>query len=299
MKQVGRFVLFAILFPYFVAGQGVHDPGKSAASSAPIKLLSRHYTEGENLSYHMRATNKGKTGTESYEADAIGVVKKDAAGRFFEEYQWTNVFLNTKKIDLPPASVSYRQVLSLDPSYRSTFPVLQPMLIGPILDLFTFYADLGLAIRKGNLARPGDHFCVPYAKPASWANGPIILGEDSIDFDVSLKAVDDVHHIATLVVRHVPPAKPQITIPSDWMRVPVADTPNNWVEVQKDGPRYIAAVGKETFECEMKVSLADGKMLSATMENPVEVVERVCPDATLTKCGEPIRYQIMRRIEID
>jgi hypothetical protein len=30
----------------------------------------------------------------------------------------------------------------------------------------------------------------------------------------------------------------------------------------------------------------------------VEVSERTCTDEALTKCGEPIRSQIMRRIEI-
>ena len=172
------------------------------------------------------------------------------------------------------------------------------MLVGPILDLFTFYVDLGLAIRNGNLTHAGDHFYFQYGKPASWANGPVILGEDSIDFDITLKEVDQAQQIATVIARHVPPAKPEIRIPADWMRAPVADTPNNWVEVKKDGDKYLAAVGKETFDCEIKVSLTNGKILSATMDNPVEVVERECLDEALMKCGEPKRYQIRRQIEI-
>jgi hypothetical protein len=83
------------------------------------------------------------------------------------------------------------------------------------------------------------------------------------------------------------------------MHVPVADTPNNWAEVgkSKDG-KYVASVGKETFDVVIETSLTDGRILSATMDNPVEVLERECSDAALTSCGEPIRYQIRRLIEI-
>lgn len=51
-----------------------------------------------------------------------------------------------------------------------------------------------------------------------------------------------------------------------WMRVPVAGTSNNWVEVKMEADKYIAAVDKETFECEMKVSLINGKILSVTLD---------------------------------
>jgi hypothetical protein len=88
-------------------------------------------------------------------------------------------------------------------------------------------------------------------------------------------------------------------LPGAWMHTPVSDTPNNWVQVGKDRDgKYVASVGKETFDDVIKTSLADGRILSATMENPVEVLERQCNDAALTVCGDPIRYQIRRRIAI-
>jgi hypothetical protein len=44
------------------------------------------------------------------------------------------------------------------------------------------------------------------------------------------------------------------------MRAPVADTPNNWVEVEKRGEKKIVAeVGKEAFAVEINVSLQNGK----------------------------------------
>jgi hypothetical protein len=42
----------------------------------------------------------------------------------------------------------------------------------------------------------------------------------------------------------------------------IADTPNNWVEVEKRAEdKYVAEVGKETFEVRIRVSLANGKIL--------------------------------------
>jgi len=63
------------------------------------------------------------------------------------------------------------------------------------------------------------------------------------------------------------------------MRAPVADVPNNWVQVTKLGEgRYIASVGMETFDARIRVSVANGKIVSAELKNPVEVFERECKD---------------------
>jgi hypothetical protein len=101
------------------------------------------------------------------------------------------------------------------------------------------------------------------------------------------------------VVRHVPPQNPEIKIPADWMHAPVADTPNNCVEVEKHREKKIMAeVGKETFEVELKVSLKNGKIISATIDNPVEELSRDCQDAELSGCGPPKRFQVLRRIDV-
>jgi hypothetical protein len=88
-------------------------------------------------------------------------------------------------------------------------------------------------------------------------------------------------------------------LPAAWMCVPVADVLNNWVQVVRaaDG-RYIASVGKETFDVAIRLSGSNGRIVSARLDNPVEVFERQCTDEALTACDEGIRYQIMRQIEI-
>jgi hypothetical protein len=271
-----------------------------AQNTAPTPgPLARHYTEGEKLTYHMKGNNDSWT----YEVQATGVVKRDANGRFVEEYAWSD-FKSNASMSLSPASLSFRQTLSLDPAIPPAIPNLsqvQPFLIGPITDLLTFYSDLWLAIRQTDLKHAGDHAYVKFGGPSSWADGNyVILGEDSIDFDLTLKVLDPSSQIATLLVRHVPPPQPKVKLPAPWMQTPVADTPNNWIDVKgknNDG-KYVAAVGKETFDAEIKISLKDGKIISATLDNLVEEHRRECSDAALLECADLSDHQIQRQIEI-
>jgi hypothetical protein len=262
-------------------------------------VLLRRYREGEKLTYYMKGINEDW----HYEIQADGIVKRDSDGTYLEEYRWSNLISGNQKVALSPASLDFRQQLTLDPDHNFIFPKLSqvdPRLIGPITDLMNFYVDLRLAVSTGKLAHPGDHFYLKRSAPNSWADGTrVLIGEDAIDFDLTLKDINRSDNTATLVVRHVPPEKPEIKLPADWMRKPVADTANNWVQVERTkNDKYMAAVGKETFDVEIRLSLADGKILSGTLNNPLETIERECEDPALTKCDDARPYPIRRQIEI-
>jgi len=291
---------FCVLFSVSLRAQ--HPPAKAdgAPDSGSILPL-RRYHGGEKLSFHMKGTNRDRERMVTYEVQADGTVKKDADGRYIEEYAWSRLISNGAAVALDPAAANFRQTLSLEPNYSLSVPDLSHVipLIGPITDLLTLYADMSVA-RNGRLAHVGDHYYLKHGTANSWADGSyVILGQDSVDFDVTLAAVNTSDDSVTIKIRHVPPESPQISFPADWMRTPVADTRNNWVQVSKmpDG-KYAAAVGKETFDVELKVSLANGRILSGSIDNPVEVIERECADAALKSCGESTQYQIRRQIEI-
>jgi hypothetical protein len=289
MKVLAAFLLIS-------CGAGPLD---AQAGPAGQNVLLRHYRAGEKLTYRMKGVNEDW----HYEVQADGIVRRDSGGSYFEEYAWSHLISDSKETTLSPASLNFRQRLTLDPNRLPEFPNLSQVdhsLVGPMTDLMTFYVDLWLAVKTGKLTHAGDHFYFKRSTPNSWADGKYVLtGEGSLDFDLTLKDVNPSAQIATMVIRHVPSEKPEVRIPADWMRKPVADTPNNWVEVETiKGGKYLAAVGKETFDVELKVSLADGKILSGTIDNPMETVERECADATLSLCGDPKPHAIRRRIEI-
>jgi hypothetical protein len=267
------------------------------------KLLVRRYRQGQTLSYHMQGTNRDRLRTTHYSAQADGVVKTGQDGIFFEEYKWSGLTANGSDLALNPESKDFREMLSLDLRYKASIPKLsqiQPILIGPVLDLLTFYVDLQLAMRQDRLNHAGYHARFERSMPNRWADGKhVLIGEDAIDFDITLVRVDRPNRTATVLVRHIPPAQRKVNLPVDWMRAPVASAENNWVQViRNDRGSYTASVGKETFEDEIEVSLIDGRIMRATMNNPVEVLERECVDSALRSCGAPVRYEIRRQIKL-
>jgi hypothetical protein len=68
--------------------------------------------------------------------------------------------------------------------------------------------------------------------------------------------------------------------------------------IMPNAAQIVAEVGKETFEVEINVSLQNGKIISATIDHPVEVLSRECEDAELSHCGPPKRFQSLRRIDV-
>lgn len=275
-----------------------------AAAPAPMQpLLARHYQPGEKIAYTITCFSQSRSKTTAYEAHAEGLVSKDPSGAFVEDLAWTYLSLNDDQVRLSAASRAFREPLSLAPGTKLAIPDLgqvQSGLLGPIGDLLTFYADLKIAMNQKNLMHAGDHAYVSFGAPNSWGDGTkIVLGQGSIDFSVLLQSVDPAAQTATLLVRHVPPEHPQIKLPARWMGTPVGASQNNWVQVEKNADgKYIAGVGQETFDVQIKVALATGRILSATMDNPVDVMERSCNDAALNDCGNPERYTIRRQLTL-
>jgi hypothetical protein len=274
-----------------------------AAGSALSTPLARQYQDGEKIGYTISCINHGRAKTTEYEARAEGAVHKDATGIFVENLSWTDLQINDDQMRLSAGSRAFHEPLSLATGSKLAIPPLgkvQPDLIGPIVDLLTFYADVKIAMNQKTLLHPGDHAYVKFGAPNSWADGThVIVGEDSIDFDVTLQSIDQANGYATFIVRHVPPAQPQIKLAAAWMKDRVGAAANNWVQVEKtsDG-KYIAGVGEETFDVQIQVALNTGRILSAIMDNPVKVEQRACTDAALITCSSPERYTIHREINL-
>ena len=261
------------------------------------RLLLRRYVEGDRVEYLMKAQHDNS----SYQVRISGTTKKASDGRFVDEFAWSDLVVNGAPRALAATSQAFRLTVTLEGETPFEMPDLSkaPGLIGPVTDLMTFYADLFLAMHQGALRKAGDRFYFPNPTTSSWADGTVVLlGEDHIDFDITLTAVDAASRVASLLIKHVPPTAPKIRPPAGWMQTRVADTPNNWVQVRKTAGGFAASIGRETFDVTLRVDLSNGKILSARMENPVTMVTRTCSDAALTQCGEPQATQLSRRIEL-
>ncbi len=273
--------------------------GAAPQEPAPaVPLFVRRYQQGAELSYRMRGENDGST----YAVRLHSIVKRGADGRLGEEYAFSDLVSGGRPQTLPPASQDLRVTVTLEtggPPF--VLPRLSPAtrLVGPVLDLLTFYSDLFLAAQSG-LRQAGEHVRVPMPTTSSWADGTrVLVGEDHVDFNLTLTALDRAAGMATLTVAHVPPPAPKIQIPADWMRAPVGDAPNNWVQVERAGDAYVASVGQETFYVVLRLRLADGVILSAQMDNPVVHIERRCRDRALEDCDEARPRRTFRHIEME
>jgi hypothetical protein len=257
--------------------------------------LQRRYVEGSVTHYVMTGDNDGW----HYTIQANDVVKRDAAGRFYEEIGWSNLTSNAGQA-LNPASLALRQTVSLDdPASYMKMPNLadvQPLLIGPITDTPTLYSDLLLAMRS-QLTLPGQTAYVSRTTPNSWADGQrVLVGEDVVDFSLKVDAVNPAEHTETILVQHVPPAEVHVQLPAKWMEKSASARPNNFVQVQKRDAGFVAEVGKETFDVRLVVDTRDGHMLSATLHNPVVLRTRTCTDRALEQCGPESSKTTLRDI---
>ena len=259
--------------------------------------LHRTYTEGAVLLYEMNASNDGWR----YTIHATDLIKRDVRGRFYEAIGWSNLTSNRPQA-LSPVSLAFRQILSLDdPATYMSVPdlsKLQPSLVGPVTDTLTFYSDLLLATKE-RLMQPGQRAYVKQITPNSWADGQhIAIGQDIVDFDLRMAATSSKEHSQDLVVRHVPPIRTYIEFPAKWMETPVANLPNNFVQVQHEGDTFVADVGQETFEVRLTVDTLDGKITSAKMHNRVLFTRRECVDRELQHCGPPARKTTVREVSL-
>jgi len=287
-----RWLLLVFLTPV-LAQTGPATTTEQAATG--LGMLQRRYTEGAISHYLMTGNNDGW----QYAIHTTDVVKRDAKGRYYEEIHWSNLTSSAQQA-LTPASLALVQTVSLDdPAFYMKVPDLaavQPLLIGPITDTFTFYSDLLLAI-QAKLVQPGQTAYIARTGPNSWADGQhVLLGEDVVDFSLKVQNVNSAEHTETLLIQHVPPAALHVRLPAKWMQEPVSAEPPNFVQVSKRGDGFTAEIGRETFDVQLVVDMRDGRILSAAMHNPVALATRECRDRELTHCEPSNSKTTLREI---
>jgi hypothetical protein len=258
-------------------------------------LLARRYVDGDRISYLM----KGSENETTYEARMTATTGKRTDGQFFESVAWSGMKIDGQPRPLSAAAQQFRLAVTTEGVMPFAPPDLSKAegLIAPVTDAMTFYADLFIARRQTILKLPGDRATYHNPTVASWADGRgVLIGEDHVEFEMAVGDVDRASGVGVLLIKHVPPAAPQVRLTAEWMRAPVADTANNWVMVSRNRNGYMVSVGKETFDVELRVAIADGRLLSATLDNPVTAITRECTDQALTQCGPARPSPVLRRV---
>lgn len=309
------FILFFALQAFSCRGTNQGDQ----SSVLDLPAFHRQYRLGETFGYLMKGKNQGRDETEQYTAYShhtiverqgcpVGVDCSDGTGLvtfLVEEIQWSNLVVNGQP---QPINENFRQYLSLQKGYRLEVPDMSSVekLAGPITDLLTFYADASPVLSKDRLENIGDVVSIPHGQPNSWASmNPQVfsVAEDCVDFKFGLiqKSADQ----ALLRADHDPPrTQCPIQLAAAWMKTPVVEGRfNNWVQVinvpSNDTTAHLVQVGSETFSADLTLKQENGRIVKASLNNPVQVREQFCIDQQLAQCQAERHYTILREISIE
>ncbi|MFZ4714589.1 MAG: hypothetical protein ACOYL6_12780 [Bacteriovoracaceae bacterium] len=269
------------------------------ACSSSSELFVRRYEKDEHILYHLKTRVTNRQGVHIYRVLARAVVTQDENEHYSEEFSWSDLSLDEKKIPLNDLSIKPLK-LSLAPKTPISVPNYSgyhPALMIPALDLTTIYADLRLAHRYAHLD-VGEQRVVKHGVPVSWADGKhLLVAEDAIDFVITLVKKDEQKKTLEILIKHTPPDKERVQLFAPWMKKPVNKTPNNWVQVKQLTPEgYLIGIGHETFSVRLKMDSLYGKIIEANLENTIEILERTCSDAAWVVCEFSDRYQLKREL---
>ncbi len=171
--------------------------------------------------------------------------------------------------------------------------------VGPVTDLHTFLIAVSHQVGADRLTRLGETFTTGEAAKASWANGENIpVGEDCIQISVTLLELNA--ETAVYETRFMPPADACLEPLKPWMEAPVVEgTPNNFQQQMMMGPMAAAMWGREQFIITSTVRRADGRILSATMDNPLTLRLKVGCDPNLDSCKHEMPMTIHRKLQLE
>ena len=177
--------------------------------------------------------------------------------------------------------------LSLDP--RATDALTLPQrrvpaaLQGPVDDLLTFFVDVSAKVGIARLHRVGTSYTDPEPLIGNFSSATAPVGRDVIQLTTTLTALNA--RQATFTSSYQPPPQRQLTPYRPWMSAPVCGgAPNNFQLVQRQGARYIALWGCESFTVTTVVDRTSGQIVSVTMVNPLHLRGASCPSSALTGC---------------
>jgi hypothetical protein len=262
-------------------------------------VFERRYEEGEHILYKLKGRTQSPTGMVVYRAKARSEVRKKNKKEFVEEFKFEEVSIDDKPIVLDENHTPLDLKLSLNSKSRLSFPdfsKVHPAIVGLSLDLMTIYADLQLVQKNWDIKKDGDNFYLKDSKSNSWADKTyLVQAEDAIDFSMSVLKRDEEAKTLEILIKHVPPEKESIKLKADWMKKPIGHRPNNWLQVKKlSAKKFAVSVGKEIIEVKIKLDLLYGKIIDASLDNTIEIKERICFDETYLFCGRTNEYELKK-----
>ena len=268
----------------------------AAALSASTFTYERIYTNGQVSRYQYTEQDADSIARRTATAELTTVVRN---GIPTERVRWIGL-QDKAGHDLNEQAQAFPAYdLSLDtravPMHRVSTDAV-PELEGPVDDLLNFLVDLSAGVGVSQLHAPGDTRAMANPVSGDFSGATVPLGRDFILLTTTLKSLDKDR--AEFQSSYQPPHGVGLPPYRPWMSEPVCGGPNNFQIVQKQGPGFVALWGCESFVVDTVVERSDGRMLSASMVNPLSLKGRFCQDAALTACTNIPDVHIERHVEL-
>ncbi|MEM1023119.1 MAG: hypothetical protein AAGD10_10545 [Myxococcota bacterium] len=264
--------------------------------------LHRAYEAGERFRYRLTVTS-GMAGGETKTVVSVSshVVEKEGDA-FVERVSWEELRSLTTSEDLTShARALPAQTFSLDPNWSVDFePPRDEAMMSAVSDLFTFYVSASRFGGAGNLNSVGDRFLNPELIKGDWSKGmDTKVGRDCLRLSIHLVDLDEA--VATLRADYEVPEESCWGPAFDWMSTPIDGVRvNNFEQVKRAGPQWMAVWGYETFTLTMKIDRRTGRIISGEMNSPLDWHGRACMDEGLEQCGDlpPMKYRRVLDLEL-
>jgi hypothetical protein len=268
-------------------------------------LFGRKYKTGETYRYKltMEELHEGKWDHTNISICELRVIK-DSSGIPYDEVHW--IFRQTiyakDTIDVTKAALSVKPYLiSLDPKGKLDLPKIEiPDMTEPIQDFNTFFVAVSPEVGATRLNKKGDSIMSKEPVIGDFANGPTILkGEDCIG--LSVKMTDITKNRVMLHTSFSPPSRACLSFLTSDMNIPVVtDTINNFQMVIQTGPeQYMIQYGREYFYINSTVQKSDGKIISATMFNELNLKLKINCNKEYKSCQLETPFSEQRNLILE
>jgi hypothetical protein len=281
---VGRTMLNLSTIPPLFVVACASAPVVAGASAYQHFTYARQYVDGQVARYTYTEQRAGAPATVTALVRLTSVVHNGIGG---ERVQWV-ALSDTSGHDLGALARTFPAYeLSLDPRATNALTLpRQPIpaaLQGPVDDLLTFFVDLSGRVGIAKLHRIGASYTDPAPLTGNFASATAPVGRDVIQLTTTLSALSASR--ATFTSAYQPPNRLVLKPYRTWMSAPVCGrAPNNFQLVQRQGTRYVALWGCESFTATTVVDRTGGQIVSVSMANPLHLKGALCPGPALTGC---------------
>jgi hypothetical protein len=272
-----------------------------AKSQAPF-VFERRYEAGGEFSYHLEDRRRQQAGESVSTTIAAAKSSHQVAfegGVPVETVRWTEAIdlaTGQHRTDLAAVPISR---ISLHPNgpIEPGKPAGDPLMIGMITDLVTFYIAASPKVGIANLHLPGDKAATAPVY-GNFADGTTFLvGQGKVSVEVAMTALSpDLVEYSTYMQ---PLAFEPGELHREFMQQPAcSNAPNNIQYVRAQGAGYLAAWGCETITIQTKIDRQSGIIVEALMVSYLLQNVKMCQDAALTQCSDGPPIEENRTVEL-